>query len=37
MGKACSTNREEGECIQGTGGKVRRKENTRKSKTYVGG
>jgi hypothetical protein len=33
MGRACSTNRGEEECIQNTGGKIRRKETTRKTKT----
>jgi hypothetical protein len=33
MGRACSTNREEAECIQDIGGKARRKETARKTKT----
>jgi hypothetical protein len=35
MGRACSTHWEEEKCIQGFGGKARRKETTRK--TDVGG
>jgi hypothetical protein len=33
MGRACSKNGGEEECIQGIGGKARRKETTRKMKT----
>jgi hypothetical protein len=33
MGRACSTNGGEEECIQDTGGKVRRTETTRKTET----
>jgi hypothetical protein len=33
MGGACSTNGGEDECIQDIGGKFRRKETTRKTKT----
>jgi hypothetical protein len=36
MGRECSTNEVEVECIQVVGGIARRKENTRKTKTYVG-
>jgi hypothetical protein len=36
MGRACTTNGVEEECIENIGGKVRRKETTRKTKTYVG-
>jgi hypothetical protein len=32
MGRACSTNGREDECIQDIGGKARRKEATRKAK-----
>jgi hypothetical protein len=37
MGMACSTNAKEEEYIQDFGGKARRKEITRKTKTYAGG
>jgi hypothetical protein len=37
MGRACSTNGGEEECIKDIGGKVRRKEITGKIKTWVGG
>jgi hypothetical protein len=37
MGGACSTFGGEEECIYVIGGKVRRKETTWKTKTYVGG
>jgi hypothetical protein len=37
MGRACSTNGVEGECIYDVGGKARRKETSRKTKTQVGG
>jgi hypothetical protein len=33
MGGACTTNGREAECIKDIGGKVRRKETTRKTKT----
>jgi hypothetical protein len=33
MGRACSTNVEEEECIWDIGGKARRKETTKKTKT----
>jgi hypothetical protein len=33
MGRACSTNGGEEECIQDIGGEARRKETTRKAKT----
>jgi hypothetical protein len=33
MGTVCSTNGEEEECIEDTGGEARRKETTRKTKT----
>jgi hypothetical protein len=33
MDRACSTNGREKECIQDNGGKARRKETTRKTKT----
>jgi hypothetical protein len=33
MGRACSTNGVEDECIYNTGGKAGRKETTRKTKT----
>jgi hypothetical protein len=33
----CSTNGGEEKCIQDIGGKARRKEATRKTKTWVGG
>jgi hypothetical protein len=33
MGRACSMNGGEEECIEDIGGKVRRKENARKTKT----
>jgi hypothetical protein len=35
MGRACSTNGGEEECIWDIGGKVRVKETTRKTKTYA--
>jgi hypothetical protein len=34
MGRACSTNGREEECIEDIGGKAREKETTRKTKTY---
>jgi hypothetical protein len=37
MDRACSANRVEEECIWDIGGRVRRKEITGKTKTYVGG
>jgi hypothetical protein len=37
MSRACSTNEADEECIENIGGKNRRKETTRKTKTYVGG
>jgi hypothetical protein len=37
MGRACSTNGGEAECIEDIGGKARRKETTRNTRTYVGG
>jgi hypothetical protein len=37
MGGECSSNRVEEEGIGDIGGKARRKETTRKTKTYVGG
>jgi hypothetical protein len=37
MNRACSTNEGEKELILDIGGKSRRKETTRKTKTYVGG
>jgi hypothetical protein len=37
MGRACNTNGGDEECIQDIGGKARRKETTRKTKTFVGG
>jgi hypothetical protein len=37
MGRTCSTNGGEEEFIKGIDGKARRKETTRKTKTYVGG
>jgi hypothetical protein len=37
MGRACSTNGGEEECICVFGGKVRRKETIRKTETQVGG
>jgi hypothetical protein len=37
MGRACRTNGGEAVCIWDIGGKARRKEVTRKIKTYVGG
>jgi hypothetical protein len=37
MSKACSTNRGEEEFIWDIDGKARRKEITRKTKTYMGG
>jgi hypothetical protein len=33
MSRACSTNGGEEECVEDIGGKVRRKETTRKTKT----
>jgi hypothetical protein len=33
MGRVCSANGEEGDCIQDIGVKTRRKETTRKTKT----
>jgi hypothetical protein len=33
MGRACGTNGEEEECIEEIGGKARRKETTRKTRT----
>jgi hypothetical protein len=33
MGRPCDTNVREEECIEDTGGKARRKETTRKTKT----
>jgi hypothetical protein len=36
MSRVCSTHSGEEVCIQGFGGKVRRKETTRKTKMYVG-
>jgi hypothetical protein len=37
MGRACSTNVGEEECIQDISGKASRKETARKTKMYVGG
>jgi hypothetical protein len=37
MGRACNMNGGEEECIKDTGGKSRRKQTTRKTKTLVGG
>jgi hypothetical protein len=37
MGRACTTNGGDEECIQDIGGKARRKETTRKTKMKVGG
>jgi hypothetical protein len=37
MGRARSTNGGEEDCIKEIGGKARRKETTRKTKTYMGG
>jgi hypothetical protein len=35
MGRACSTNGGDEECIKDIGGKTRRKETTRKTKTLL--
>jgi hypothetical protein len=37
MGRACSTNGGEEECIEDIGGKARRKDTTRKTKMEGGG
>jgi hypothetical protein len=37
MGRACDTHGVEDDCMWGIGGKARRKETTRKTKTYIGG
>jgi hypothetical protein len=37
MGKVCSKNGGEKECVWDIGGKARRKETTRETKKYVGG
>jgi hypothetical protein len=36
VGRSCSTNGGDEECVQDIGGKARMKETTRKNKTYVG-
>jgi hypothetical protein len=37
MGRACTTDGEEEECIEDFGGKARRKEITKKKQTYAEG
>jgi hypothetical protein len=37
MGRACSTNGGDKECVEDVGGKARRKETTGMTKTWVGG